>query len=132
MSLPKSCEVPSIFTLHVGPIELTYRYYKIYPRKELASRKFEFFKPAKETLQEGGFIIYDPKFRKILGKDPKIQVIAENAEYPFAHEAGVFMPLTGEIFITSNHVRAHGKKHIQISKVKKTGPQSYECEEIEP
>lgn len=41
------------------------------------------------------------------------------------------MPETGDIFITSNHVRANGKKHIQISKVKKTGLHSYKCEEIE-
>lgn len=105
---------------------------KIYPGKELAASHFEFFKKPKETLKDGGFIIYDDQFRKILGENPTIGIIAENANYAFAHEAGVYIPLTGEIFITSNHIHENGNKKIQISKVSKEEGHYYKCEEIEP
>ena len=85
----------------------------------------------KNTLQDGGFIIFDECFRTIVGKAPTIEIISENAAYPFAHEAGVYMPSTGNIFITSNLLCAAGKK-IQISKVVPNETGAYSCEEIEP
>jgi gluconolactonase len=62
-------------------------------------------------------------------------VILENDAYPFAHEAGVYMAATDEVWITSNQFKADGKKKIQISKIKRsTGPNSlsFTCEEVNP
>jgi gluconolactonase len=59
-------------------------------------------------------------------------VIARNDAYPFAHEAGICIPSTGEGFITSNHVREKGVKKIQISKVKRDHNNKYVVEEIDP
>lgn len=98
----------------------------------------EFFKPDKTTLPDGGFIIHDDEFRPILGTEPTAQIIASNDIYPFAHEAGVYIPETGDIFITSNHIRDNGRNRIQISRVRKTTlkPEQenseYVVEEINP
>lgn len=96
-------------------------------------QQFTFFRKPKETLRDGGFIIYKDIFRELIGQDPRIKVIAENSSYPFAHEAGVFIPSTESVFITSNHVRINGEKKIKISKVwKQENEDEYTCEEIEP
>ncbi|KAL3425565.1 SMP-30/Gluconolaconase/LRE-like region [Phlyctema vagabunda] len=112
MSLPQSCQV--------------------YARAELAAKRHEYFREefAAPTLPEGGFIIYDERFQAIIGGKPSIEVIGEQKD-PFAHEAGVYIPSTAEIFITSNHLRIGGKKKIQISKVKKVG-EAWSVEPIEP
>ncbi|KFY30912.1 hypothetical protein V493_01547 [Pseudogymnoascus sp. VKM F-4281 (FW-2241)] len=83
----------------------------VYPRKELASKRKEYFRDpfADGSLPDGGFILHDERFSQILGSNPTIEVIAEDSE-PFAHEAGVYIPITGDIYITSNHIRHAGKK----------------------
>jgi gluconolactonase len=86
----------------------------------------------KTTLQDGGFITYDDRFWAIIGMAPTIEVISENAAYPFAHEAGVYTPSTGNIFITSSLLSTAGKKKIQISKIVRNETGTYSCEEIEP
>jgi gluconolactonase len=86
----------------------------------------------KTTLQDGGFITYDDRFWAIIGMAPTIEVISENAAYPFAHEAGVYTPSTSNIFITSSLLSTAGKKKIQISKVVRNETGTYSCEEIEP
>ncbi|VUC34884.1 unnamed protein product [Clonostachys rosea] len=62
--------------------------------------------------------IYNPAFNEILGPKPTIGLLLQNDEIPFAHEAGVFFPDTGELFITSNQFDdENGQKRVQISKV---------------
>ncbi|KFY88548.1 hypothetical protein V498_06741 [Pseudogymnoascus sp. VKM F-4517 (FW-2822)] len=104
----------------------------VYPRKELASKRKEYFRDpfAEGSLPNGGFVLHDERFSQILGSNPTIKVIAEDSE-PFAHEAGVYIPTTGDVYITSNHIRHGGKKHVRISRVFKdrTG---YHVEQIEP
>ncbi|OCL05261.1 calcium-dependent phosphotriesterase [Glonium stellatum] len=64
------------------------------------------------------FTIHDSSFHKIIGSTPQVDLLLENDKYPFAHEAGVFIPSTNEVFITSNRfVDASGQPKIQISKV---------------
>ena len=53
-----------------------------------------------------------------------------NPAYSFAHEAAVYIPSTGEVFITSNQHLVDGRKAIQISKFQKVGDK-YECNEID-
>ena len=105
---------------------------QVYSRKELAADGHPFFKKPKETLKDGGFIVYDDKFLSILGPNPIIEVIAHDHSYPFAHKAGVYIPSTGEVFIPSNHIRENRVKKIQISKIKKEASDKYVVEEIEP
>ena len=91
----------------------------IFSQKESACERHGYFaSPGSETiLSTPGFIVYDERFLSILGNNPSIELIAENPTDPFAHEAGVY--INGGVFVTSNHMREDGAKHVQISKVSK-------------
>lgn len=64
------------------------------------------------------FVTFDKRFSQLLGPEPTLEPLLELDEYPFAHEAGVYLPSTDEIFITSNQfTNSSGKKCVQISKI---------------
>ena len=65
------------------------------------------------------FLTHDARFTAILGPNPTLSLLHENHDYPFAHEAGVFIPRDNTLFITSNHLvnPATDTRHVQISKV---------------
>lgn len=63
--------------------------------------------------------VYNPSAKKILGDSPKIELLLENTDYPFAHEAGVYIQQDNSLWITSNqypHPNT-GRTHIQMSRV---------------
>ena len=59
---------------------------------------------APATSMSTAFKIHDDRFLPIIGPSPSLEVIFENDEYPFAHEASVFIPSTNELFVTSNQI----------------------------
>jgi gluconolactonase len=62
--------------------------------------------------------IFQDEFGDILGQEPSLQLLLQIDEFPFAHEAGVFLPETNELFVTSNQFKDHaGEKTVQISKI---------------
>lgn len=62
--------------------------------------------------------VHQQDFNSILGSSPRIELLLQIDEYPFAHEAGVFFAHANELFITSNQFRGQtGEKRVQISKV---------------
>lgn len=65
------------------------------------------------------FKVYDEAARTILGNSPKLELLLENNEYPFAHEAGVFIPESDTLFVTSNQYLhpTTNETHIQISRI---------------
>lgn len=64
------------------------------------------------------FKTYHPGFESILGHAPSIDLLLEKT-YPFAHEAGIYIPETSELFITSNRlVDDSGIQRVEISKIK--------------
>lgn len=65
------------------------------------------------------FVIYDNSFSDIIGQAPKLDLLVENNDYPFAHEASVFIPATDELFMSSNMFTdpATNQTTIQVSKV---------------
>ncbi|KAL3479967.1 hypothetical protein BJX99DRAFT_55436 [Aspergillus californicus] len=85
-------------------------------------------------LPQSPFVVHNTQFHEILGEGPTLELLAENATYPFAHEAGVFIPSRNELFITSNRIQeSPGKQRVQITKVQlgnasSSGPVT--CEEI--
>lgn len=66
------------------------------------------------------FVTHDEEaFARILGPNPSIELLLEDNAYPFAHEAGVYLDSTNELFITSNRFCDPGseQQRVQISKV---------------
>ena len=83
------------------------------------------------------FNIQHDAFTQILGADPNIELCLEDQDCPFAHEAGVYMPSTGDLFITSNQYPAPSTarfspsgKTIHISKIG-TKDGKYTCEKVD-
>ncbi|KAH7039888.1 uncharacterized protein B0I36DRAFT_309550 [Microdochium trichocladiopsis] len=70
--------------------------------------------PSFKTCDEG--------FAAVLGSRPDIRLFLQHDEYPWAHEACVFIPSTGDLFITSNRVSVdEDEQKIVITKVNITG-----------
>jgi gluconolactonase len=64
------------------------------------------------------FARHDERFYELIGPSPSLELLLEHDEYPFAHEAGVYLPSSNEIFITSNQFfNSAGQRCIQISKI---------------
>jgi gluconolactonase len=60
------------------------------------------------------FKVHDDRFLSIIGSSPSLELIFENNEYPFVHEAGVFIPSTNELFITSNQFRDQKSSELKV------------------
>ncbi|KAJ5495723.1 hypothetical protein N7539_000839 [Penicillium diatomitis] len=65
------------------------------------------------------FSIFNQGFYSILGNAPKLELVLENNDFPFAHEAAVYIPSSDSLFMTSNMFRdpATNQTTIKISKV---------------
>lgn len=65
------------------------------------------------------FQIYHDDFRAIIGNDPTIELLHQVDSYPFAHEAGVWVNETNELFVTSAQFKdgVHAQKRVQLSKI---------------
>jgi gluconolactonase len=92
------------------------------PRSQACSRFEERGAQASQLIfaaDHPAFLVYQPEFCHILGQSPSLRVVAQEDSYPFAHEAGVWIPSTREVFFTSNQFFPEGssKKKIHISKL---------------
>jgi gluconolactonase len=64
------------------------------------------------------FQSFHPSFEKITGTNPQLELLLEK-NYPFAHEAGVFIPDRDEFFITSNRlIGPDGQPYVEVSKIR--------------
>ncbi|PWY75047.1 calcium-dependent phosphotriesterase [Aspergillus heteromorphus CBS 117.55] len=68
------------------------------------------------------FEFYDSRFLNITGPAPKLEVLLENEDFAFAHEASVFIPSTNELFVTSNILTdpVTNQSTVKISRVNTT------------
>ncbi|KAL4931420.1 SMP-30/gluconolactonase/LRE family protein [Aspergillus undulatus] len=71
--------------------------------------------PANATFQTD-----QPGFNDIITATSKIELLVENATYPFAHEAPVYIPSTGDLFIVGNYQTPKGGAPIGVSRVYKS------------
>ncbi|OJJ84412.1 SMP-30/gluconolactonase/LRE family protein [Aspergillus glaucus CBS 516.65] len=61
---------------------------------------------------------HDERFSAIVGPSPSLELLAENHDYPFAHEAGVYNPITNDLFTTSNRCTGlNGQQKVHITRV---------------
>ncbi|KAL1858427.1 hypothetical protein Plec18170_002625 [Paecilomyces lecythidis] len=64
------------------------------------------------------FQAHDKRFEAIVGTSPTVELLAENQNYSFAHEAGVFFPDTNTLYITSNRcIGPDGEQKVHITRV---------------
>lgn len=62
--------------------------------------------------------IHHEDFSSIIGASPRIELLLQIDEYPFAHEAGVFFAHANELFVTSNQFKSQTDENkVQISKI---------------
>ncbi|PPJ51602.1 hypothetical protein CBER1_08484 [Cercospora berteroae] len=71
---------------------------------------------AQREFDEAHFAVYHDKFLQILGEKPSIEVAVEK-DWPFAHEAGVYIPDQDAVYITSNGLDTPAGKTIKIGKL---------------
>ena len=65
------------------------------------------------------FVVIHPSFFDILGPAPSLTLLAESDDgRPFAHEAGVYIKETDEVFFTSNLYDKTSNPRNQISKIR--------------
>lgn len=85
-------------------------------------------------MASSSFKIYDEAAKALLGPHPTLELLLEEQDHPFAHEAGVFIPIENAIYITSNQFPhpATRKTHIRISRVRLQSKEDgrAECREI--
>ncbi|KAB2580440.1 Gluconolactonase [Lasiodiplodia theobromae] len=94
--------------------------------------------PASNPIQKSlanmsSFTVHHESFNPILGPSPKLELLLEDNNYPFAHEAGVFVPSKNELFITSNRFEGtDGQPRVEVSKITiNHGSSKVEREEID-
>ncbi|KAL4964279.1 SMP-30/gluconolactonase/LRE family protein [Aspergillus stella-maris] len=70
------------------------------------------------------FQTFQPGFSEIISATSKIELLHENTTYPFAHEAPVYIPSTGDLFLVGNYQTPKGGAPIQISRMFKNNATS--------
>ncbi|KAM3457824.1 hypothetical protein MY3296_000897 [Beauveria thailandica] len=56
----------------------------------------------RQGLKDRPFLVFDPEFLQIIGREPKLAIVAETAKDPLFHEAVVWVPATDEVFFAQN------------------------------
>ena len=74
-------------------------------------------------------MIYDDTFETILGPEPRIDLAVER-DWPFAHEAGVYIPDQDAVFVTSNRLGEGPRSNIIVSKVFRNVDGTWSCEKV--
>lgn len=74
---------------------------------------------ASATHIPSAFSVYNNDFLNIIGPAPKLELLLENNDYPFAHEASVYIPSSESLFVSSNMFTdpVTNEKTIKITKV---------------
>lgn len=88
-------------------------------RASIETNSNQLHHPTNMLNYPSAFKVYDEVAHTILGDKPKLELLLENNDCPWAHEAGVFHPESNSLFITSNQYPhpETSQKHIHISRV---------------
>ena len=107
--------------------ELTCRQEVTLEERTITSKAFR-----SQEVSQPCFAIYDKSFRAILGDAPEIDVVLER-DYPFAHEAPVYVPDQDAVYFTSSPFTPSGatEQMIQINKAVHHDGGSWICEPID-
>ncbi|KAG5979415.1 hypothetical protein E4U55_005191 [Claviceps digitariae] len=71
------------------------------------------------TSYPSAFVVHDDLVKDLFGPTPRLELLHQDPDCPFAHEAGVFIPQTNSLFITSNHFHdpATRARRVRITRV---------------
>ncbi|KAG6000928.1 hypothetical protein E4U21_004879 [Claviceps maximensis] len=74
------------------------------------------------TDYPSAFVVHDDLVKELFGPAPRLELLDEDPDCPFAHEAGVFIPDINALFITSNHIPdpdpdTHARRRVRITRV---------------
>lgn len=61
-------------------------------------------------------MVIDAQFRELLSDMPTVEVMRRR-DFAFAHEAGVYVPETDEVWFTSNILQDNGERRVEISRI---------------
>jgi gluconolactonase len=75
------------------------------------------------------FAIYDDAFAILLGPEPNIKLAVEQ-DWPFAHEAGVYVPSQDVVFVTSDRLGSDDSPNVKISRVSRDRTGTWTSEEV--
>ncbi|KAI9368053.1 hypothetical protein BJX61DRAFT_550733 [Aspergillus egyptiacus] len=81
---------------------------------------------------DASFESIQPGFSSIVTPNSSIQLVLENNSYPFAHEAPVYLPSTGDLFVVANYQTPTGGQPIQISRISHDASSDRYTREIVP
>lgn len=95
--------------------------YQFFCFSSLEQHRPQNYKPAHHEMSKTintSFQGHDERFSAIVGPSPSLELLAENHDYPFAHEAGVYNPITNDLFTTSNRCTGpNGQQKVHITRV---------------
>lgn len=82
------------------------------------------------------FEVHQETVQQLFGPSPQLTLLCQNSDYPFAHEAGVYIEKDNTLIITSNQFTdpTTGDRMIQITRVHlpHDGSSEARCEEVNP
>lgn len=123
MSLPQNCKVRctgQCEDAEADELQRITRAQRILAADAVAQREFT----------EAFFAVYDDAFLRILGDSPSLQLAIEK-DWPFAHEAGVYVPDQEAVYITSNILKIDNVPTIKIGKLSRGNDNQWRYEEIQ-
>jgi gluconolactonase len=65
---------------------------------------FPMFAPPEDMSNRPRFHTVDNSFQQILGDEPEVTLCREHDAYPWAREAGVFLPATMDLYVSSGSI----------------------------
>ena len=85
-----------------------------------------------QNVKEPFFAVYDKAFLDVLGSSPNITLVVEK-DWPFAHEAGVYIPKQDAVYINSNYFSPgqETERTIKTSKVSRQADGSWQSDVIQ-
>lgn len=86
----------------------------------------------RKDLSEAAYVVYDPIFEDMIGDSPALTIECE-MDWPFAHEAGVFIPKPSgdEVYITSNQIGSVSSRYIAVSRMQQQADGSWKHSRID-
>lgn len=83
-------------------------------------------------ISNSPFLVYHPSALSLLGPSPSLTCVLDHPAHPFAHEAGVYLPATQSVIVTSNRLTSpSGTPRIALARLRKGAAGTWTWEELD-